>query len=805
MQEPVRPDGLLTAAAALELLADEATRNPVLITVDDAHSLDIQSVEVLAFVARRLGTEPVALVIVIGDGYDSMLVELGCPELRVGPLDRASSAALVDRLAPKLDASLRRRILDVAAGNPLALVELSNATASASSQLSDEMPISRRLSQALLERFVDLPPATQAVLLVAAADEHASASEVLCASELYTQAPVSMDDVGPAEALGLVARHHTRISFRLPLLPVAIYQAASPSQRQRAHAALGRVVRDAPARQAWHRAASVSGTDEDVASQLERALSTGHGLGARARRSALERAAALTPEGPGRAHRLLRAAELAAEGGERRRAGELLAQVDTSVLGRFDELRMVLVRDMLEPAVPLDARWLDRLVDAAEQAAAGGEAALALRALETAAMQCWWSDAGPDDRRRVAAAVTRAQPDRDGRALRALAIADPAHHAAALRRLALSAGPHHFGVQTACALGTALHLTGAFGAATTFLTVATSRLRKEGWLCLLAPALVAQAWGAVDRADWDLAGAAAEEAEALARESHQLTWLAAAHSARSMVAATRGDADLAEALLAKAESVALPIAANPVLSDIQAGRAAIALGRGGYEEAFHHLCRSFDPSDPAHHYFRSFWRIGDYVEAAVHTGRVDDVRDEVARAEELARTSGSPRLHVALLYARALLPDDGTAVARFSGALDTDLRRWPLYRARLLLEYGTWLRRHRKIAEARMPLRAARDAFESLGATAWAGRARQELRASRETHHRDHAVWTQLTEQEQQIASLAAQGLSNREIGQRMYISHRTVGSHLYRIFPKLGIASRAQLQAAIQTRREPA
>jgi ATP/maltotriose-dependent transcriptional regulator MalT len=272
-----------------------------------------------------------------------------------------------------------------------------------------------------------------------------------------------------------------------------------------------------------------------------------------------------------------------------------------------------------------------------------------------------------------------------------------------------------------------------------------------------------------------------------------------------MMAAIRGDEGLAETLLSQAESVALPMAASPVLSDIQASRAAIALGRGDYEEAFHHLCRTFDPSDPAHHYFRSFWQVGGYVEAAVHTGRVDNVRDEVARAEELARSSRSPRLQVALLYAQALLPGDDTAEARFSAALNADLRSWPLYRARLLLEYGTWLRRHRKIAEARMPLRAARDAFDSLGATAWAGRARQELRASRETHHRHDAVWTELTEQEQQVAALAAQGLSNREIGQRMYISHRTVGSHLYRIFPKLGIASRGQLQAAIQTARESA
>ena len=134
----------------------------------------------------------------------------------------------------------------------------------------------------------------------------------------------------------------------------------------------------------------------------------------------------------------------------------------------------------------------------------------------------------------------------------------------------------------------------------------------------------------------------------------------------------------------------------------------------------------------------------------------------------------------------------------FIAALRADLAAWPLHRARLLLHYGTWLRRQRKVAQSRMPLRAARDALVALGATPWVDRARQELRASRETQHRGPGVWMELTEQELEIANMAAQGLTNREIGQRMYISPRTVGSHLYRIFPKLGIATRAQLAAVL-------
>jgi ATP/maltotriose-dependent transcriptional regulator MalT len=318
-------------------------------------------------------------------------------------------------------------------------------------------------------------------------------------------------------------------------------------------------------------------------------------------------------------------------------------------------------------------------------------------------------------------------------------------------------------------------------------------------------AIAQQAWAALHRGNWDLAAGAAGEADSLAQELHQPLWVAAARTAKAMVAAIRGDDDAARGLLSQAEALALPMAARPVLSDIQATRALIALGRGRYDEAFEHLHRTFDPSDPAHHHFRSLWHVGEYVEAAVHTGRVDDTRQQLVRAEALASSSLSPRLSIALRYARAQLPGDDTAEDRFATALRSDLTEWPFYRARLHLEYGASLRRQRQITEARTPLRTARDAFDALGAAPWAHRARQELRAARETQHRKHEVWFELTEQERQIAALAAEGLSNREIGQRLYISHRTVGSHLYRIFPKLGIASRVQLPTAMRSVPVPA
>jgi ATP/maltotriose-dependent transcriptional regulator MalT len=300
--------------------------------------------------------------------------------------------------------------------------------------------------------------------------------------------------------------------------------------------------------------------------------------------------------------------------------------------------------------------------------------------------------------------------------------------------------------------------------------------------------------------EWQVATDAAAEAASLAQETHQPTWEAAAQTARSTIAAFQGDNESAELLLGEAEATALRIGASAVLCDIQFVRAVVALGAGRYEEALQHLQRTFDPRDPAHHHVRSLWRIGEFAEAAVHAGQVDLAREQLERAERLADLTQSPRLQIGVLYARPLLADDDTAEPHFEAALSGMTSAWPLYRARLLLEYGAWLRRRRKIAQARMPLRAARDSLVALGAVPWAERARQELRASRETQRRQPEAWFELTEQEQQIAQLAAQGLSNREIAQRLYLSHRTIGAHLYRIFPKLGIACRGQLAAVIES-----
>jgi DNA-binding CsgD family transcriptional regulator len=189
------------------------------------------------------------------------------------------------------------------------------------------------------------------------------------------------------------------------------------------------------------------------------------------------------------------------------------------------------------------------------------------------------------------------------------------------------------------------------------------------------------------------------------------------------------------------------------------------------------------------------WALGDLAEAAAHSDHRDEGRAVLGELEPVARQTRFPLLRVGLLYARPLLADEGDAEPLFRAALGTDMARWPLYRARLQLAFGEWLRRQRRTAESRAPLRAARDAFDALGVVPWGERARQELRASGESsRRRTPDRLDELTPQELQIAQMAAAGLSNREIGQRLYLSHKTVETHLYHVFPKLGVTSRVHL-----------
>jgi ATP/maltotriose-dependent transcriptional regulator MalT len=258
-----------------------------------------------------------------------------------------------------------------------------------------------------------------------------------------------------------------------------------------------------------------------------------------------------------------------------------------------------------------------------------------------------------------------------------------------------------------------------------------------------------------------------------------------------------GETDLAFTQAAHAEQLANGRGLNNLLAVVRLARSFAWISKGRYAEACEELLPLYDHADASFHQRESFSGVMVLAEAAVHAQRVDEARAVIEELEKTAEVTPAPILHTGLLYARPVLADDDDAEALFLDGLRHDMTRWPWVRARLELAYGSWLRRQRRVGESRAPLRSAQTVFDVMGATFWAEQARTELRAAGErTLVRSSAVG--LSAQEWQIARMAADGLSNREIAECLYLSPRTVGSHLYRIFPKLDITSRAQLAARL-------
>jgi ATP/maltotriose-dependent transcriptional regulator MalT len=348
-------------------------------------------------------------------------------------------------------------------------------------------------------------------------------------------------------------------------------------------------------------------------------------------------------------------------------------------------------------------------------------------------------------------------------------------------------------------LGMAAHAIGDEVRCADFLERAETKLRDEGRLGLLPHVFGLQIQASSELGDWRRAAAAAEEGRRLAAETGQPIWSAGTLVGDARAAALRGDADTALRLAAQAEDAANHAELNDLLACVQLARGFAWASTGAYEDAYEAIRRVFDPSDPSHHQRELFAGIMSLAEAAVHCGRRADARRVLATTERTAEITPSPILHVHLRYARAVLADDGQAEALYQDALGHHLTRWPLARARLELAYGTWLRRQRRAIESRTPLRSAHTIFDIIGAASWAEQAQTELRAAgARTTARGPTADEVLSPQELLIARLAGAGLSNREIGQRLYLSHRTVGSHLYRIFPKLGVTSRAQIASRL-------
>ena len=801
------PDRFLVGLAVLSLLAEVAAKQPLVCVVDDTQWLDHASAQVLAFAARRLGAESVGVVFgARAPGGDLA----GLPELVVGGLPEAEARALLDSvLTGSIDVRVRDQIIAETGGNPLALLELplglTAAELAGGFGLPGVVPLPGRIEESFRRRVDALPPETRRLLLVAAADPTGDAVLVWRAAG---QLAIGAAAARPAVEAGLI-EFGGRVRFRHPLVRSAAYRSAPVPDRQQAHAALAEATdpQADPDRRAWHRAAATAGPDEDVAAELERSAGRAQARGGLAAAAAFwERAAALTADPARRAGRALAAAQASRRAGAFSQALDLLAVAEAGPLDELQGARTDLLRGQVAfasglygdapPLLLKAARRLEPLdldlaretyLDAYQAALFAGHLAGAGYLLEVS------------------------------RAVRALP--PPAHRP----------GPGDLLLD-----GLALLVTDGPAAAAPALRRARSAFAGAD-----VPAAEALWWGRLasmpgyvlwDDHDWDLTARQVQ----LAREAGALDQLPILLSRMAMDAGRSGDLGGGASLIAEVDAVcavtgsrfvsysaamlaafrgreaeAAPLvqatldraAAGGQGSAVAGARWTAAIlcnGLGQYEEALAAARQAREHE----HAFASAWALPELIEAAARTGMTEAAADACRRLAEMTSASGTDWGLGVEARCRALLSEGEQAEGCYReaiGRLGRTRLRPELARSHLL--YGEWLRRGRRRGEAREQLRTAHGMLEAIGMEAFAARARRELRATGETA-RKRTVTTagdgELTVQEAQIARLARDGLSNPEIGTRLFLSPRTVQYHLGKVFTKLDISSRAQLDRVL-------
>ncbi|MER6943114.1 AAA family ATPase [Nonomuraea sp. NPDC000554] len=822
LAEAAEPSVYLVGLATLTLLAEAAAARPLLVVAEDVHWLDRASADVLAFVARRIESEPIVMVATFREGERSPVQDAGLSPMPVDRLSDEVAAELLDSIAPGLTPAVRARLLEEAAGNPLALTELPTAMGDHGGpgpvpSLSDRLdglgpvlPLSERLERAFTARVAALPTPARTALLVAALNQSDAVSETLAATGLILGSTAEPEILAPAAEVRLIELRELAIgavTFRHPLMRSAIAAASTLAERRQAHLALAETLHEQSDRRAWHRAVATAGADEGVAAELDCAADRArHRGGAAAAVAALEQAARLSEGQDRKALRLLRAAELAVESGSRDTAERLVRDAQALQLSPRRRATAAWLLSGFEDGVHEDVSRVSELAELAASVAADGEVEPAVRILWGAAMRCFWSEPGPAARRSLLGVADRLPvPADDPRMVAVAAYVAPFERGGiTLDRLRELAGLAGADPEIDRYLGSAALQIGAFDLAARFSAAAAPGLRAQGRLGLLPRALAVQAWSRARLGDLATAVPVAAEAAKLAQETGQPFMYGLATAVQAEIAALRGDHGQARTLVDEAERVALPAGARPVLATVQLTRGLAALSEARFDDAFAALSRMLDPADPAYQLALRAYCLAELTEAAVRAGRTDTMRDILQGLEPLAASTPSPALHIGLRYARAVLAPNDEAEELFTAALRADLTGWPAERGRLHLAFGEWLRRQRRAADSRTHLRTARETFDALGMAAWGERARRELGSAGESSpNRDPDAREKLTPHELNIAQLAAEGLTNREIGQRLYLSHRTVSTHLHRIFPKLGVSSRADLARILKTLEE--
>lgn len=801
------PDLFLVGLATLHLLAEVAEEGPLLCLVEDAQWLDQASAQVLAFVARRLVAEPIALVFALRDPTDrDVRPFLGLPDLRLGGLAQADAQALLaTAVGAPLDDRVRDLIVAEARGNPLALLELPQGTLPAHLAGGFELPdvpgVPRRVEDAFRQRSGSLPADTQLLLLVAAADP---TGDVALLWRAAAHLGVAGEALAPAEAAGLV-EIDTRVRFRHPLVRSAVYAAATPPDQRRAHAALAAVTDPQldPDRRAWHRAQAVLGADEEAAAELEHTAARARCRGGLAAAAAfMEHAAMLTPEPMRRAARALEAAHAKYDAGAPEAAMALLAVAAAKPLDALQHARLKLLRARIAFHLTRDSEVPGMLLDAARMLAPLDPSLSRetyLHALDAAFIN------GGDDAIHIAeAALTAPPPVGEARPedllLDGLATTLTRGYVAGapvLRRalVAFRDSPRTDPEQDRRS-DRWLWLAGRNAVAILddeLLYLLASRnvqvTREVGALAALPAALSFLSITSVLMGELSRAGELAAEATAITRaiDGVQL------RHAHVILAAWRGDQTETTALHAL---IAQDIAHPDEGADAFLAKYAMAVlhnGLGNYPAAQVAAARACE----SHELSLSSAGLPELIEACVRGGHPERAAAALERFESRALASGTQWALGMAARSRALATDGPSAEDHYHEAIERLGRcRMATHLARAHLVYGEWLRREGRRQDARKQLRIAHASFSDMGTEAFAERAARELRATGENARKRTARPTDaLTAQELHIARLVATGATNREVGAQLFLSPRTIEAHLRSIFHKLDITSRRQIK----------
>ncbi|MEV4262455.1 AAA family ATPase [Kribbella sp. NPDC049584] len=810
-------DRFLVGQAVLSLLAEVAGDAPLLCLVDDYQWADRASMDALLFAARRLGAEGVAIILAGADDQAADVAD-GLPTLRLPGLDRFASVSLVEDRVGELQAPVRDWVVSEAAGNPLALLELPELLSPA--QRAGDLPVHglpagveasvSPVQQVFVDRFAALPEYTQAFVLVAAAEDTGELSTVLAAAEKFG---ATLRDAVPAERSGLVSVDGTTVRFRHPLCRAAVYRSVPTVRQVSVHRALADVLcgpEDAD-RRAWHLAAGATEYDEFVADELEGAAKRAAERGGRvAVTAAYERAAQLSADRLARGRRLTAAAAAAAEAGLADRAKTLADRASTMVADPHQLAVLAQVRAGLAQAQGSHQLACDILVTGARQIGREvpetaarllfGAASAACLAVDIAAMEKVTGLLGSLGLSRRADSLVIAEA--------ILGVADvasgrPDSGVPVLREVLARRvdQPDRLGLNEPARIFLSL-LTGDIETAHRLAVALEHDCRSRGAIGMLPDALVFLAKTQLVTGHYRDAASNANEGLRIARDTGQRQSIVHLTAILAYIAAVEGAAERCRDLVAamRWEGPGTADTWSPGVLGL------LDLGLGLREAAFDRLKVvtrlpniTIMPSLPL------------LVEAATALNETAHARAAYEQFAIWALATGERWPTAVMLRCRALLASGNEQEAEaveewFAAAVDLHQGTSQSFEhARTCLLYGEWLRRGRRRTDARTQLRAALELFERLNAKPWVIRARTELRASGETESvrtRSADPLRRLTSQEVQVVRLAAQGLSNRAIGARLFLSPRTIGYHLYKAYPKLNVANRAQLTQLLAQNR---